>query len=162
MAFFCISWFSWFFPCSFSQNWWSAQTWTITYHIDFCHRRVTKKKIHKVLTWDSWDMWLSKLSIWPSSESYISAVPHQNLMNFFLVSLLWQKAIWYFMVHVWAPHHFWENEHGKIHENQKMPLSLASSSDVATILAMTHIDFLDLGVMATTTLILVDFQSNGA
>ena len=36
-------WFSWFFPCSFSQNWWGAQTWTIKYHIDFCHRRVTKK-----------------------------------------------------------------------------------------------------------------------
>ena len=40
-----------------------------------------------------------------------------------------------------------------------MSLSLASSSDVARILPMTHIDFLD---MATTSLILVDFQSNGA
>ena len=30
-----------------------------------------------------------------------------------------------------------------------MPLSLASSSDVARILAMTHIDFLDLWVMDT-------------
>ena len=40
-----------------------------------------------------------------------------------------------------------------------MPLSLASSSDVARILPMTHIDVLD---MATTSLILVDFQSNGA
>ena len=44
----------------------------------------------------------------------------------------------------------------------KMPLSLDSSSDVARILAMTHKDFLDLGVMTTTSLILVDFQSNGA
>ena len=50
----------------------------------------------------------------------------------------------------------------KIKKCQKMPLSLASSSDVARILAMTHIDFLDLWVMATTSLILVDFQSNGA
>ena len=43
-----------------------------------------------------------------------------------------------------------------------MPISSASSSDVARILAMTHIDFLDLGVMATTSPILVDFQSNEA
>ena len=43
-----------------------------------------------------------------------------------------------------------------------MPLSLASSSDVPKILAMTHKDFLDLGVMTTTSLILVDCQSNGA
>ena len=43
-----------------------------------------------------------------------------------------------------------------------MPLSSASSSDVAGILVMTHIDFLDLGVMTTTILNLVDFQSNGA
>ena len=50
----------------------------------------------------------------------------------------------------------------KITKCQKMPLSLASSSDVARILAMTHKDFLDLWVMATTSLILVDFQSNGA
>ena len=50
----------------------------------------------------------------------------------------------------------------KIKKCKKMPLSLASSSDVARILAMTHIDFLDLWVMATTSLILVDFQSNGA
>ena len=45
---------------------------------------------------------------------------------------------------------------------QKMSLSLASSSDVARILAMTHKDFLDLGVMTSTSPILVDFQSNGA
>ena len=50
----------------------------------------------------------------------------------------------------------------KIKKCQKMSLYLASSSDVARILAMTHIDFLDLGVMATTSPILVDFQSNGA
>ena len=50
----------------------------------------------------------------------------------------------------------------KITKCKKMPLSLASSSDVARILALTHIDFLDLGVMTTTSLILVDFQSNGA
>ena len=43
-----------------------------------------------------------------------------------------------------------------------MPLSSASSSDVAGILVMTHIDFLDLGDMTTTILNLVDFQSNGA
>ena len=50
----------------------------------------------------------------------------------------------------------------KIKKCKKMPLSLASSSDVARILAMTHKDFLDLWVMAKTILILVDFQSNGA
>ena len=51
----------------------------------------------------------------------------------------------------------------KMKKCQKMPLTLASSSDVARILAMTHIDFLDLGViMATTSPILVDFRSNGA
>ena len=32
-------------PCSFSQNWRGAKTLTIKYHIDFCHRRVTKKCI---------------------------------------------------------------------------------------------------------------------
>ena len=50
----------------------------------------------------------------------------------------------------------------KIKKCKKMPLSLASSSDVARILAMTQIDFLDLGVMATTSLNLVVFQSNVA
>ena len=50
----------------------------------------------------------------------------------------------------------------KIKKCKKMPLSLASSSGVARILAMTHIDFLNYGVMATTSPILVDFQSNGA
>ena len=50
----------------------------------------------------------------------------------------------------------------KIKKCKKMPLSLASSSDVARILAMTHKDFLDPWLMATTILILVDFQSNGA
>ena len=87
-----------------------------------------------------WYMWLSKLSIWPSSESFISAVPYQNFMKFFLVTLLWQKSIWYFMVHVWAPHQFWENEHGQNHGNPKMPLSLASSSDVAGILVPIKAD----------------------
>ena len=44
---FRIFWFSWFCLCLFSQNWLGAQTWTIKYHIDFCHRRVTKKNFMK-------------------------------------------------------------------------------------------------------------------
>ena len=96
--------------------------------------------------WDSWDIRLRSWLNWRFWKPHISAVPHQNFMKIFLVTLLWQKSIWYFMVHVWAPHQFWENEHGQNHENPKMPLSLASSSDVARIVVMTHIDFLDLGL----------------
>ena len=83
--------------------------------------KMQPKKNHEVLTWDSWDMWLRR---WPNRQfwkPHISAVPRQNFMNFFLVTLLWQKSIWYFMVHVWAHHQFWENEHWKNHENHKMP-----------------------------------------
>ena len=66
------------------------------------------------------------------------------------------------MVHVGAPQSSEKMSMGKSMKIKKMSLSLASSSDVARILAMTYKDFLDLGVMTTTTLILVDFQSNGA
>ena len=139
--------FSWFCPCSLSQNWWGAQTWTIKYHIDFCHRTVTKKKFMK--------FWRGTAEICGSEdgqidcfESHISQLSHVRISwFFFLVTLLWQKSTWYFMVNVWASHQFWENKHKQNHENkkmQKMPLSLASSSDVARILAMTHKDTIDL------------------
>ena len=58
--------------------------------------------------------------------------------------------------------HLTSSEKMSMGKTMKIQLSLASSSDVAGILVMTHIYFLDLWVMATTSLILVDFQSNGA
>ena len=83
--------FPWFQPCHCSQNWWGVRTWTIKYHFDFCHRRVTKKIFMKICCRAA-EIWvLENHEFWPF-QSLISQLPYNRSSWKFFLGLSYDKS----------------------------------------------------------------------